>query len=67
MKRLISAAAAVMIVLTMAGCSNGNTDDKEKKSPTESTAENKADNKSGNENTNGGTDNVQDLPEIEPA
>jgi hypothetical protein len=63
MKRLISAAAAVMIVLTMAGCSNGNTDDKEKKSPTESTAENK----SWNENTNGGTDNVQDLPEIEPA
>ena len=28
MKRLISAAAAVMVVLTMAGCSSGNTDDK---------------------------------------
>ena len=32
MKRLISAAAAVMIVLTMAGCSLGKTGDKEKRS-----------------------------------
>lgn len=67
MKRLISAAAALMVVLTMAGCSSGNTDDKEKKSSSaESAAENKADNKSGNEDTDGGSD-TQDLPEVTPA
>jgi hypothetical protein len=72
MKRLISAAAAVMIVLTMAGCSGTNAKDTEKKSSSaESTAESKGDKaedkKSEDKDTDDKGSTSQDLPEAEPA
>lgn len=69
MKKLISAAAALMIVLSLAGCSDSKTTDKEKDTSSAAAESNKTEDtdKNDTEKTDDGKDDAaQDIPDAEP-